>query len=319
VIRAAHALAAHRPVELWVRPTGPTTSASILASMGLSERRTLRLGVLPASSTAASVAHRLAMARFAARHRGRALWLSRSPRYARQALRLGGQLVVEAHGLHEPADLEAWGLRRAAGLITNSVGTRQRLEQRHRALPPTVTLANACRGPGPALHGPGHGVGYVGSLRDDKGVDVLARLAVDWPEPVVVVTPEAQRARALSRRWQVEPALPPAEVPARLARFRALVLCLAHGPFGDLETCPLKWFDYQASGRPVVVADTPAIRALVPDWVPRFAPGDEGALRQALHEALAPRRVARFAAREGLRTWADRAAEVDAFLQQVAP
>ncbi len=293
--------------------------AAILEHYGLPPRVGLRLGVLPRGATAGSLRFAAAMAAFAAREGGRALWLSREPRYAARALRLGGDLVVEAHGLRGRAPLEAAGLRAARGLVVNSEGTLRRLRRRHAVLPPTRVVSNACRGAGPALRGVGEGIGYVGSLRADKGVGVLERLAAVLDEPVVVVTPEAAEARRRSRRWQVEEALPYRDVPARLARFRVLVLCLAHGAFGDEETCPLKWFDYAASGRPVVVADTAAMRRLAPGWVPRFTPGDVPSLHQAIEACEDPALRDRFAQRPLVRTWADRAAEVDAFLRAVAP
>ena len=90
-------------------------------------------------------------------------------------------------------------------------------------------------------------------------------------------------------------------------------------PFGDQETCPLKWFDYAASGRPIVVADTEAMQAVAPSWVPRFRPGDVTELARAVAACGAPALVERFAARpaELQHTWADRAATVDRFLASV--
>lgn len=319
VLHAAHALAAHREVEVWVRPSGPTAPEAVLDAYGLPVRPGLSLRVLPSNGAAASARFAWAMQRFARRTRRQGLWLSRQPRLAVRAHRLGGPQVTEAHGLWDDATAEAGALAAAVGVITNSPGTAERLRSRYPSLPPLTVVANAGRGAGPEPIGGGEGIGYVGSLRAGKGVTVLADLAARVDEPVVLVTPEADAARALSRRWRVEPAVAPREVPGRLARFRVLVLCLDHGPFGDAETCPLKWFDYQASGRPVVVADTPAMAWLAPAWVPRYRPGDVESLREALARCEDPSLVARFAAREGLRTWADRAREVHRFLAEVAP
>jgi len=323
VLHAAHGLAAHRPVTVCVRPSEPTSAEAVLQHQGLSARPGLRLHVLPAGGTASSLAFRAQLLAWRSGPGRQGVGLSRTPRYARWLQQLGRPVVVEAHGLADDADAEARALRSSCGLICNSHGTLGRLRARHGLLPPAQVIANATRGPGPALTGPGEGIGYVGSVRTEKGLQVLADLAEQTSEPVVVVTPEPERARRLGAALQVEGPVPPHEVGARLSRFRVLVLPLEPGPFGDVETCPLKLFDYLASGRPVVLADTGAVRALVPAvvpaWVPRFRPGDTDSLRSAIARATSAPRVARFAARPLVRTWADRAVEVHRALERWAP
>jgi len=321
VLASAHALAAHRPVSLWVRPMpgiGPVRPLSILAHSGLAPRPALSLRVLPAGGTASSLAFRAAVAAWRMAHPA-GVGLARQLAYARWAQRLGLPVVLEAHGLHDHAGVEAAAVAGAHGLVCNSEGTLQLLRARHGVLPPSRVVANACRGAGPALVGAGHGIGYVGSVRRTKGLEVLAALSEAVDEPVVMVTPEPRSAHALGGRLRVEGPLAPADVPARLARFRVLVLPLGRGRFADHETCPLKLYDYLASGRPVVVADTPAVRRLVPDWVPRFTPGHLPSLRRALARCEVPELVERFAQRPLVRTWADRAVEIDAALHAAAP
>lgn len=102
------------------------------------------------------------------------------------------------------------------------------------------------------------------------------------------------------------------ELPARLARFHALLLPLDDGLFGRRLTSPLKLWDYLATGLPIVAADLPTVRAVAGDLPHYYAPGDPASLARAVARALAartsPRRV---------RTWDDRAAEIEAFLREV--
>ncbi len=228
----------------------------------------------------------------------------------------GLRLVAEVHGLDDPLlpDL----LRRCVGAVCNSRGTTTGVARLAPALPVAV-LANAARGPGPLPVGEGEGIGYVGSVRPQKGLEVLAGLASLVDEPVVLVTPDDGAARRLGGALHVEPALDPVDVPARLARFRCVVVPLGPGPFGEVETCPLKLFDALASGRPVVVADAPTLHGgIVPAWVPRYRMGDASDLRRAVFTAIA--HGARFTAERGsVRTWDDRGGELDQFLTEVCP
>ena len=318
VICAAHALARRRAVTACFRPTRPTTPANVLVHLGLAPAPGLALVGLPRAGTPSALVFRAAFATWWLQNRD-GIGLARTLRYARAAQRVGCPVVVEVHGLHDDVGLERQVLAQAHGLVTNSEGTLALLRRRHGVLPPARVVPNATRGPGPPLAGTGRGIGYVGSIRKGKGLAVLARLAEVVEEPVVVITPEVGAARALGRALDVRPAVPPHRVPSELAALRVLVLPLAHGRFGDHETCPLKLYDYLASGRPVVVADTPAIRALVPSWVPRFVPDDLASLQRAVAQASEPQRVARFAARPLVRTWSQRADEIDEALSEWLP
>ncbi len=316
VLAAAHGLARHREVEVLMRRSEPVRVEELLARHGLVARPGLHVELLPGGGTAASLAFWAAVARWWARGRGRGVALARTPRYGLRARRAfpGLRLVAEVHGLADPL-LPAL-LTVSVGAVCNSRGTAEGVRRLAPGLP-VATLANASRGPGPAWIGEGEGIGCTGSVRAEKGLEVLARLAEGTEEPVVLVTGDPSAARALGPRLQVEGPLDPAAIPARLARFRCLVVPLAPGPFGAVETCPLKLFDALASGRPLVVADAPTLHdGIVPEWVPRYRMGDVDDLQDAIARAVALRD--RFARRPLVRSWDDRGDELHAFLSEVA-
>jgi hypothetical protein len=110
---------------------------------------------------------------------------------------------------------------------------------------------------------------------------------------------------------RIEGPVPFAQVPDRLARFRAVILPLGTGLFGTSLTSPLKLWDYLVCGRPMVVADTPAARQVLPQHELWYQPGDADSLLRALERAeRQPYPVA-----HRLRTWAERAAEMERFIE----
>lgn len=338
VVNAAHALAArgHRVVLAVRPPPGPRPSpADVLAWYGLAPLPTLALAVLPAGGTAAAIAHRALYLGWLVRTRGRGVAIARSKRYAVEAARLGGRIVLEVHEVdslqaeergEDPRPvraLEARALAAAVGVVANAPGTLALLERAHPVLPPAVALHNATHAARARAMAPdAHGVGYVGSYRREKDLETLARAAARLDLPVHLVGAEgAEALQPLARgRLVLEPALPHARVPDRLARFRVLVLPLGRGLFGAHLTSPLKLWDYLAVDVPLVAADTPAIREAAPGCYRPYAPGDADGLARALAEVHGDRN-----AREALRhrppprTWADRARELERFLDEVAP
>jgi len=318
VLSAAHGLAAHRSIDVLFRARRPVTPMALQRRHGHAPRSGLTVRVLPHNNTMASAGFWAWVLRWWLRTEGHGIALVRTPRYGLRAARAmpGLRIVAEVHGLADPLlpDL----LRHCAGAVCNSHGTADGVARLAPALPLAV-LANAARGPGPTLSGEGEGIGYVGSVRPEKGLEVLAELAALIDEPVVLVTPDEDAARRLGGALQVEPPLDPVDVPGRLARFRCLVVPLGPGRFGEVETCPLKLFDSLASGRPVVVADAPTLHeGIVPSWVPRYRMGDGSDLQRAVAIAIAD--AARFAAHRGtVRTWDDRGDELDGFLTEVCP
>jgi glycosyltransferase involved in cell wall biosynthesis len=118
---------------------------------------------------------------------------------------------------------------------------------------------------------------------------------------------------------RTEPALPPREIPARLQRFRVLLLPLSPGLFGEQLTSPLKLWDALQSGVPLVAADTAALRAAASGAYVPYTPGDPASLAHALRRAYedeALRAQVTQRARERARTWAQRASEIEAFVER---
>ncbi|MEO0604610.1 MAG: glycosyltransferase [Myxococcota bacterium] len=332
VLASAGALAerGHR-VTVCVQTT--SSDAAIRRAHGLPDA--LELVRLPPGNTLASAAYRLAFARFVCRTEGRGVALARAKRHADWALRwFGGRfrLVVEMHevdSLHPDRNrqamrrLEERVLRRAWGVVTNAAGTLADLRHTHRTLPPARVIPNAARPGGPPAD-PGHDVGWVGSVRPEKDPDTVVAAVRTLALRVVLVGPTPGEAaplvQAAEGRLHLEAARTPVEVPDRLRRFRALIVPLSPGRFGERWTSPLKLFDALASGVPMVAADTPAVRAVAEGAYVPYTPGDVGSLRKALVRATTdPRLRARVstAAQQRSRTWTQRAAEVESFVDEV--
>lgn len=337
VLHMAHAMASRgHEVHLAVEPGAPgATAQSVLSFYGLEPVRGLRLTVLPASRTLASALFRGLFAGWVLRSGGQGIVYARSKRYAAEALRLMGgrsHLVVEAHEVDslqaaergedpEPhRRLEARVLGAAAAVVCNAPGTLRLLEQEH-VLPPALACPNATH-PSRQRHptGPGQGIGYTGSNRAYKGLETLARAAALTHQRVHLVgADDASHLQELAQgRLVLEPAVDHASLPDRLAAFRALALPLAPGLFGEQLTSPLKLWDYLASGRPVVGADLPSLREQAPGAFLPYRTGDAEHLAQQLDRACEDEALrAELIAAAPLRTWGQRAAEIEAFLDGV--
>jgi glycosyltransferase involved in cell wall biosynthesis len=100
-------------------------------------------------------------------------------------------------------------------------------------------------------------------------------------------------------------------VPEQLAGMDVLVLSLSDDLYGRQLASPLKLWDYLATGLPVVAPDLPSVRVIT-DSAVLYRPGDASSLARAIERAAgsgpqAPR----------LRSWDDRAAELEALLQEL--
>lgn len=335
-LHSAHALAArgHR-VTVCVEPSRSGVSqAEVLAFYGLHPVPTLDLRVLPAGRTAASLAFRAEILRWGAK--GPGILYARSIRYAGWASRVLWRLPLFVE-VHEIASLEARDqgadpsrflaaearvLARASGVVANAPGTLAALREVHPNLPPALAAHNATH---PSrIRAPregGEGIGYVGSVRSYKALDDLARAAtlLDTPIHLVGATPEeaAPLQEIAGGRLRIEGPIPHADVPDRLARFRALVLPLSPGRFGDALTSPLKLWDYLASGVPFVGSDTPALRAAAEGMYLPAPPGDPVALASALDRLLRDEALrVDLRSRIRVRTWDERAAEIERFVAE---
>jgi hypothetical protein len=109
-------------------------------------------------------------------------------------------------------------------------------------------------------------------------------------------------------------------LPDRLVQLGVLLLPVGTGLFATRLTSPLKLWDYLAVGRPIVAADTQALRDAAGDVPLWFAPTQPESLVQQIRQAqglAAHESAAR--SRGHVRTWADRAVELDQFLDVVLP
>ncbi len=337
VVLASHAWARRgHVVRLPIEPVVSTDPAEVLRSLGLAPVPTLHLAVLPRSRTLASVTMRAWAASWLLATRGGEVWV-RNWRYAALVapwLGRRARLIFEAHEVGSASAREAgteWRslfameqrvLRAASALICNAPGTQRLLTELHGDLPPTVVAHNATSVDRIRRQPRGEGVGYVGSLRDDKDCAILAAAAHRMPWPVTVVGAEPDAALRFGAQHGSQVRLlgpvPYPQVPDVLAQFRVLVLPLGTGLFGTSLTSPLKLWDYLASGVPVVGADTDALRAAAPGQFTPYEPGNVASLVTAI-QSVYDDEAARVSAqtRTAVRSWDERAETLDHWLESV--
>ncbi len=244
------------------------------------------------------------------------------------------RLVFEAHEVesvqarerrepHRPHERrEARVLAALDGLVANCEGTLGLLEEVHAGRVPRARRAvhngtDPSRRCDPVPH-LGTVVGYVGSLRAFKDVHCLLaaaeRLPVGYRVRLVGGVPGDGEhdaiAAAAGPRVEVRPVVPYARVPEELAGLDVLVLSLGDDVYARRLASPLKLWDYLATGLPVVAPDLPSVRAICGDAFQPYRPGDPASLARAVELAARrspePRR---------LRTWDERATELEAFLE----
>lgn len=332
VVHTCHALAARgHEVTLLANRAKDTAGEpeALLEAWGLSPISTLHLEVAPTRwRPGAGLWFRWRLG----------TWCDASPRdsvvYVREAKYLAvvgerPRVVYEAHCLErqraaeegeEAGVVEAMEravLARAAALVTNSGGTLAALEGAYGpdgGLPAIRrVIHNATRWDRVIDAEPVHPpvIAYAGSARAYKGVAALVDAMRAMPEVTLELIGDAPEG-PLPPNVRAVSTVPYAELPARLARCRALVLPLEDNSFGRQFTSPLKLWDYLATGIPIVAADLPTVREIAGDLPFYYAPGSASGLRAAVVAAIAsgprPRRV---------RTWDDRAAEVEGVLAEV--
>ncbi len=330
VVLTCHALAS-RGHEVWLfaNPMGGDTGGAeaALAGLGLDALPAFHLELAPTAwNPAASLWFRWRVGR----------WCDAATResvvYARELRYLGlvgerPRVVYEAH-CHErqraeedggeAGVTEAWEramLARAGALVTNSGGTLAALQAAYGAALPTSQQVchNATSPDRVVTHAPASRplLVFAGSPRAYKGVSVLIEAMAELPGVDLEFVGEAPAGPLPSNVTATGP-LPYAEVPHRLARAHALMLPLEDNSFGRQFTSPLKLWDYLATGLPIIAADLPTVREIAGERPFYYLPGDSSALRGAIGHALAaaPRQPY-------LRTWADRAEELESVLAGV--
>lgn len=305
VTHAAHALAARGFAVTVLADRGG--AGDPLASFGLESAPGLDLRVAPTPhSTIAGLWFRAEVLRWWAGAPG--IVIARDKRRLRPLLALGRRhaFVLETHELdsalaieagRDPAPvraLEADVVRSVDSVIANCGGTLALWEQHH-ALPARRGVVHNATSAARQRdrYEPDGTIRIVGSTGEYKGVVAWSETVLPFPIEIVSDVPYP-------------------EVPDLLARSSALVLPLQDNLFGRSLTSPLKLWDYLATRTPLVLPDLPSIREIVaiaqrevawyhPSRPETFAPAVAAAV------ALGPRPPF-------LRTWAERAAEVERLL-----
>lgn len=139
---------------------------------------------------------------------------------------------------------------------------------------------------------------YIGHLHGYKGVDGLAGLGHELTRRGMAAsffggTPSEAEAHCRQDRehgftgntWH--PFLPPADMFAALTASASVgVVALEDTFYNRHLTCPVKALDFLSLGMPVVAADLPSTRQVLGDAASYFAPGDMGAMVEALSALL---------------------------------
>jgi len=345
VSHTCHALARRgHDVTLFAQtePGYKRSEALALAPYGLEPHPRLQLRILPWQHPGlAGLDFRLRVMGWLTKHRGeRPVVYARTKRHAAELARFRGafgfRLVFESHEAEsaqrreqgEPHDvvhaLERRVLLGADALVTNCEGTLEQLEELHPDAVPATRRA-IHNGTDPARQRdaiPHEGIvaGYVGSLRAYKNIHTLIEAAELLPPDYRLRLvggaeggAELSRARALvGPRTTISSAVPYAMVPEVLAGLDVMVLSLADDLYGRRLASPLKLWDYLATGRPVVAPDLPSVRTIAGDGFVPYIPGDAPSVARAIQRAAALGPVA-----PQVRSWGDRAAELEAFLQDL--
>jgi glycosyltransferase involved in cell wall biosynthesis len=131
------------------------------------------------------------------------------------------------------------------------------------------------------------------------------------------------RALGLDARVELTGLVPPADVPALLARATILVLPNVASAISARFTSPLKLFEYMAAGRAIIASDLPAIREVITDDVNGLlvAPGDAAALAAAVTRLASTPALADRLARTAFEhartfTWERRAERLEPVLER---
>lgn len=160
-------------------------------------------------------------------------------------------------------------------------------------------------------------IGYVGSLQDKKGVDVLLDafkllsennktmiLMGGRNEQEIVPIQEKIQQMGLDDRITLTGYVPFHQVRNYLKEVRIGVLPLKNTFYNQFLTAPNKLFDYMGMGIPVIASDLPSIQAFIQrDREGLFVPPDDStALAEAMNALLSDKKQYRHLAENALQT-----------------
>ncbi|MFT5683002.1 MAG: glycosyltransferase involved in cell wall biosynthesis [Myxococcota bacterium] len=338
VLHACHALAQRgHEVTLLADRGRSGRPEEALAAMGLAPVKGLDLHISPvAHSGLSGMWFRTHLSLWWAGAPG--LVLARDKRRLQSALKLlkpnRHRILLETHELDSAleaergespssAKLERWLLPRIDAMVANCGGTLSAWEDAYGdALPTPRRACHNAISPSrrrERVAAPDPVIRCLGSMRTYKGFPWLMGAAEDLPLPVELIggRPEEREALGGSQRVRLLPPVPYAQVPDVLAASAALLLPLQDNLFGRQLTSPLKLWDYLATGVPIIAPDLPSIAeiaALTGAPLHRYTPGDADSLRETARAALQaePREPT-------VRTWDQRAAEIEAMIAAIPP
>jgi glycosyltransferase involved in cell wall biosynthesis len=232
------------------------------------------------------------------------------------------RLVLETHELDSQTStherdgwftIEQQCLAHADALVANCGGTLGAWKAHHKFQNQTVGVVhNATHILSdnlPSTIKPPHML-VLGSMRPSKGVQFILHVAERLPCPLHWVggTAEERERVDTNAHLILQPAVSHQDIETTLGNAAVLLLPLGHNPFSQTYTSPLKLWDYLATNKPIVAANTPAIMEisrLTGTPFHLYEPEDEQSLQRAVRAALnaSPRSPY-------TRTWTDRAQEL---------
>ncbi|MEJ1156732.1 glycosyltransferase family 4 protein [Prosthecomicrobium sp. N25] len=234
--------------------------------------------------------HYPGMALEALREAPGAVLITRMPIVAAVAAMAGRPAILEMHQRFETArrwPFWRWGLvtvprrRLAVAALTPALVEDARRDPFARRFPMEVIPSGAPDYGGPqARPQPDVDVGYLGSFKPGKGIELVAALAAARPSVRFVVfgdpsaNPDAAAELAALGNVELAGHVPRAGVAAALARFRIGLAPYGRAGFGGAPGTPfvssdslssLKLVEYMSSGRAIISSAIPSVAAMVED------------------------------------------------------
>jgi hypothetical protein len=241
----------------------------------------------------------------------------------------GHKVVLETHGLQslllpditEHKAQERQCLTVIDAMIANCGGTAQAWTDAYSPMLPITVCHNASHLPPPLAQNrlPSEQALVLGSMRPNKGVNaVLAagrRLAPTRQMLWIGGTESERQAHPQSATLKLLAPVVHGRINDIIAAARVLVVPLGNNIFSHQLTSPLKLWDYLATTKPIVIADTPATReiaALTRTPFHFYEAENIDSITSAIDAAWnAPPRNA------FQRTWAQRARELEAVFTDI--
>lgn len=234
----------------------------------------------------------------------------------------GHRLVLETHELdsqtatdqnHNWFDIEQQCLEHADAVVANCAGTLSAWQSHHTFNNQSVGVVhNATHieddhhdAPLPTAH-----ILVLGSMRPNKGVQFILNSAARLPIPIHWVggTAAERNNNVGYANVILQDPVSHEQIGTTLAQASVLLLPLGNNPFSQHYTSPLKLWDYLATRKPIVAADTSATREisrLTEAFFHLYQPDDEQSLQKAVRTALQATPRVPFK-----RSWTDRACEL---------